>query len=119
MHKFFLNLTIALLLPAAILSSNTNHYDKEWFLVDSLIEKQEQIKAIDAVHAILDKAKADDNDYEILRCALMLNRLDAPNSKNAGYSSIRHSVWPGASAQRITSILYPIAASISLSYDPN
>ena len=87
MHKFFLNLTIALLLPAAILSSNTNHYDKEWFLVDSLIEKQEQIKAIDAVHAILDKAKADDNDYETLRCALMLNRLDAPNSKNAGYSA--------------------------------
>lgn len=87
MHKFFLNLTIALLLPAAILSSNTNHYDKEWLLVDSLIEKQEQINAIDAVHAILDKAKADDNDYEILRCALMLNRLDAPNPKNARYSA--------------------------------
>ncbi len=66
MHKFFLNLTIALLLPAAILSSNTNHYNKEWFLVDSLIEEQEQIKAIDAVHAILDKAKADDRQAQVV-----------------------------------------------------
>ena len=79
----------ALLLTALPTVNARKHvlYDKEWQNVDSLVKKEKyQIKAIDAVRDILDKATADNNQYEMLRSTLMLNRLDAYNA-NSSFSA--------------------------------
>lgn len=80
----------ALLLAAAPAINARKHitYDKEWQHVDSLVKKEKhQIQAIDAVQEILDKAEADNNQYEMLRSTLMLNRLDAINANSSFRSS--------------------------------
>lgn len=75
----------ALLLAAAPTVHARKHvlYDKEWQQIDSLIkEDKNQLKAIDAVQQILDKAQAEGNQYELLQSTLMLNRLNALNTNS-------------------------------------
>ena len=88
MHKFFRYTLLSALLLGATFSVNARKYtyDKEWNKVDSLINRHDQVKSIDAVHQIMDKAQADGNCHEILRCALMINRLDAPERSKPNYT---------------------------------
>ena len=88
MHKLFRFTLLSALLLGATFSVNARKYtyDKEWHKVDSLINRHDQIKSIDAVHQIMDKAQADGNCHEILRCALMINRLDAPDRSKPNYT---------------------------------
>lgn len=88
MHKIFRYALLSALLLGATFSINARNYtyDKEWHKVDSLINRQNQVKSIDAVHQIMDKAQADGNCHEILRCALMINRLDAPDRSKPNYT---------------------------------
>ena len=89
MHIIFRYVLLSALLLGATFSVNARKYtyDKEWNRVDSLIGRHDQVKSIDAVQGIMDKARADGNCYEILRCALMINRLDAPFSNNKDYNA--------------------------------
>lgn len=88
MHKIFRYALLSALLLGATFSVNARKYtyDKEWHKVDSLINRHNQVKSIDAVHQIMDKAQADGNCHEILRCALMINRLDAPDRSKPNYT---------------------------------
>lgn len=88
MHKFFRYTLLSALLLGATFSVNARKYtyDKEWHKVDSLINRHDQVKSIDAVHQIMAKAQADGNCHEILRCALMINRLDAPDRSKPNYT---------------------------------
>ena len=88
MHKLFRYTLLSALLLGATFSVNARKYtyDKEWNKVDSLINRHDQVKSIDAVHQIMDKAQADGNCHEILRCALMINRLDAPERSKPNYT---------------------------------
>ncbi len=88
MHKLFRYTLLSALLLGATFSVNARKYtyDKEWNKVDSLINRHDQVKSIDAVHQIMDKAQADGNCHEILRCALMINRLDAPDRSKPNYT---------------------------------
>lgn len=88
MHKIFRYALLSALLLGATFSVNARKYtyDKEWHKVDSLINRHDQVKSIDAVHQIMDKAQADGNCHEILRCALMINRLDAPDRSKPNYT---------------------------------
>lgn len=85
MLKPFRYIALSMLLLTAASAIHAQKYDNEWAKVDSLISRFDQVKAIDAVQNIMDKAQADGNCREILRCALMTNRLDAPFSNNADY----------------------------------
>ena len=85
MHKIIRYVLLSALLLGATFSVNAHNYDKEWNKVDSLISRYDQKKAIDAVRQIMDMAQSDGNSHEILRCALMINRLDAPNRSKSGY----------------------------------
>ena len=88
MHKLFRYALLSALLLGATISVNARKYtyDKEWNKVDSLINRHDQVKSIDAAHQIMDKAQADGNCHEILRCALMINRLDAPDRSKPNYT---------------------------------
>ena len=88
MHKLFRYALLSALLLGATFSVNARKYtyDKEWHKVDSLINRHDQVKSIDAVHQIMDKAQADGNCHEILRCALMINRLDATERSKPDYT---------------------------------
>ena len=89
MHKLFRYALLSALLLGATFSVNARKYtsyDKEWNKVDSLINRHDQVKSIDAVHQIMDKVQADGNCHEILRCALMINRLDAPDRSKPNYT---------------------------------
>ncbi len=85
MHRIFRYALLSALLLGATFCVNAHNYDKEWNKVDSLISRYDQNKAIDAVRQIMDMAQSDGNSHEILRCALMINRLDAPNRSKSGY----------------------------------
>ena len=84
MHRIFRYALLSALLLGATFCVNAHNYDKEWNKVDSLISRYDQKKAIDAVRRIMDMAQSDGNSHEILRCALMINRLDAPNRSQSG-----------------------------------
>ncbi len=88
MHNILRYALLSALLLGATFSVNARKYtyDKEWNKVDSLINRHDQVKSIDAVHQIMDKAQADGNSHEILRCALMINRLDAPERSKPDYT---------------------------------
>ena len=100
MHKIIRYVLLSALLLGVTFSVNARKYTsytKEWNKVDSIIKshennssdaviRHEKIKLIDAVKIIMDKAQADGNCHEILRCALMINRLDAPGRNKPDYT---------------------------------
>ncbi len=100
MHKIFRYALLSALLLGATFSVNARKYTsytKGWNEIDSIIKRHEnkssdavirheKIKLIDAVKIIMDKAQADGNCHEILRCALMINRLNAPARNNPNYT---------------------------------
>lgn len=85
MLRLFRYTLLTSLLLATVLNAGAQKYEREWNKVDSFIGNHDQVNSIDAVRHIMDKAEADGNCHEILRCALMINRLDAPFSNNADY----------------------------------
>ena len=87
MLRLFRYALLTSLLLATVLNAGAQKYEREWNKVDSLIGNYDQVNSIEAVRQIMDKAQADGNCREILRCALMINRLDAPNSPYSNYTS--------------------------------
>ena len=85
MLRLFRYALLTSLLSATVLYTGAQKYEREWNKVDSLIGNYDQVNSIEAVRQIMDKAQADGNCREILRCALMINRLDAPFSNNEDY----------------------------------
>ena len=87
MFRLFRYTAFSALVLAATLTARAQSFDKEWLKIDSLIQQKNQIEALDVTQNIYDRAIASGNSHEILRAAIMLNRLNAPSSDNANYNA--------------------------------